>query len=478
MTLTHWIDGGPQTGGARTLPVTSPWDGAAFAEVALADEATIERAVTAATAAFSSWGRTPVKERVQPLFRFKSLCEAHLGDLSALVSQENGKTRAEAQAGIEKGLECVEFACALPQLIQGGLLEVATGVDCHTRRFPLGVVAGITPFNFPAMVPLWMFPLAIAAGNSFVLKPSEQVPATPLRLAELLAEAGLPAGVFNVVQGDRTAVEALLEHPGIAAAAFVGSTPVARAVFECGTRAGKRTLALGGAKNHLIVVPDADTALTARNIAASATGCAGQRCMAASVLIAVGDCDAVLGAVADELRALVPGKNLGGIISATARDRIVGYIDRAEAAGARLTVDGREGLPEQGYFVGPTLIDQVPPGSPWATDEIFGPVLTVLRVNTLDEALAIENASPYGNACSVFTTSGAVARYVEEHARAGMIGVNIGVPVPREPFSFGGWNDSRFGQGDITGTDGIAFWTKLKKTTTKWTAGAARNWMS
>jgi len=366
----------------------------------------------------------------------------------------------------------------LPQLLTGELLEVSRGVDCHTRRFPLGVVVGITPFNFPAMVPLWMFPLAIACGNTFLLKPSEQIPCTSLLLAELLAEAGLPPGVFNVVQGDRETVEALLDDSRIAAAAFVGSTPVARAVYERGTLAGKRTLALGGAKNHLIVVPDADVALTAKNIVASATGCAGQRCMAASVLIAVGDCDAVLAAVADEMQKIVPGQNMGGIISEAAQKRILGYLDRAEAAGAQLIVDGRKGLPEQGFFVGPTLIDHVAPGSPWACDEIFGPVLTVLRVATLDEALTIENASPFGNACSIFTTSGAVARYVEEKASAGMIGVNIGVPVPREPFSFGGWNDSRFGQGDITGKDGIAFWTKLKKTTTKWSADATRNWMS
>lgn len=460
------------------LPVTSPWTGEVFAEVCLADAAIRDTAIEAARCAFASWSKLSVKERVQPLFRFKALAETQMAELAESVSRESGKTLAEAQAGVEKGLECVEFACSLPQLLTGELLEVSRGVDCHTRRFPLGVVAGITPFNFPAMVPLWMFPLAIACGNTFLLKPSEQVPSTSLLLAQLLAEAGLPPGVFNVVQGDRETVEALLDDSRIAAAAFVGSTPVARAVYERGTLAGKRTLALGGAKNHLIVVPDADITLTAKNIVASATGCAGQRCMAASVLIAVGDCDEVLAAVAAEMQKIIPGQNMGGIISEAAQKRILGYLDRAEAAGAKLTVDGRKGLPEQGYFVGPTLIDHVAPGSSWACDEIFGPVLTVLRVATLDEALAIENASPFGNACSIFTTSGAVARYVEEKASAGMIGVNIGVPVPREPFSFGGWNDSRFGQGDITGKDGIAFWTKLKKTTTKWSADATKNWMS
>ena len=478
MTITHWIDGKPVESGKTTLPVTSPWDGKAFAQVCLADDATRDAAIAASSAAFASWSKLSVKDRVQPLFRFKALAEARMPELAASVSRESGKTRAEAQAGVEKGLECVEFACSLPQLLTGELLEVSRGVDCHTRRFPLGVVVGITPFNFPAMVPLWMFPLAIACGNTFLLKPSEQVPSTSLLLAQLLAEAGLPPGVFNVVQGDRKTVEALLDDSRIAAAAFVGSTPVARAVYERGTQAGKRTLALGGAKNHLIVVPDADVALTAKNIVASATGCAGQRCMAASVLIVVGDCDAVLAAVAEEMQKIIPGQSMGGIISEAAQKRILGYLDRAEAAGAQLTVDGRKNLPEQGFFVGPTLIDNVAPGSPWACDEIFGPVLTILRVATLDEALAIENTSPFGNACSIFTTSGAVARYVEEKASAGMIGVNIGVPVPREPFSFGGWNDSRFGQSDITGKDGIAFWTKLKKTTTKWSADATRNWMS
>ncbi len=478
MTITHWIDGKPVEAGKSTLPVTSPWDGKTFGEVCLADEATREAAITSASVAFASWSKLSVKDRVQPLFRFKSLAESRMTELAESVSRESGKTVAEARAGVEKGLECVEFACSLPQLLTGEILEVSRGVDCHTRRFPLGVVAGITPFNFPAMVPLWVFPLAIACGNTFILKPSEQVPCTSLLLAELLAEAGLPVGVFNVVQGNRETVEALLDDSRIAAAAFVGSTPVAKAVFERGMLAGKRTLALGGAKNHLIVVPDADPTLTAKNIVASATGCAGQRCMAASVLIAVGDCDAILAAVATEMKTIIPGQNMGGIISEVAQQRILGYLDRAEASGARLVVDGRKNLPASGYFVGPTLIDNVAPGSPWAWDEIFGPVLTVLRVATLDEALAIESASPYGNACSVFTTSGAVARYVEEHASSGMIGVNIGVPVPREPFSFGGWNDSRFGQGDITGKDGIAFWTKLKKTTTKWSTGAAKNWMS
>ncbi len=464
-----------------TLDVTSPIDGSSLGQLALTPPSELDPVVAAARGAFTSWSRTSVKERVQVLFKFKQLVEQNLHELGDLVSRENGKLPAEARAGIEKGLEVVEYACALPQLIPGELLEVSSGVDCYTRRYPLGVVAGITPFNFPAMVPMWMFPLAIACGNTFILKPSEQVPLTPLRLAELLKESGLPDGVFNVVQGDRTTVEAILDHPGIAAAAFVGSTPVAKLVYERGIRAGKRMLTLGGAKNHLVVVPDADVEVTARNVVSSFTGCAGQRCMAASVLITVGDCGHIIDAIVAHAQKIRPGHEMGAIISAKARDRIISYIDLAEKEGATLRTDGRRvTVPgkEHGTYVGPTVIEHKDHSSKCLQDEIFGPVISVINVKTLDEALAIENASPYGNAASIYTTSGAVARYFEQHANAGMIGINIGVPVPREPFAFGGWNDSKFGVGDITGKDGIAFWTKSKKVTEKWTAGAARNWMA
>ena len=465
----------------RTLEVNSPLDGTHIASIDLCDAASVDAAVNRARAAFESWSVTPVKDRVQPLFRFKQIVEQQIGDLSELVSRENGKTVGEAEAGIRKGLEVVEFATALPALGQGGKLEVSRGVDCYTRSYPLGVVAGVTPFNFPAMVPLWMFPLAIATGNTFLLKPSEQVPLTSVRMGELLLEAGLPENVFQVVQGDRETVETLLDHRGIEATAFVGSTNVARLVYERGVAAGKRMLCLGGAKNHLVVVPDADPEITARNVVSSATGCAGQRCMAASVLITVGDCSAVTDAIENEMRQVVTGGTMGAIISVEAKQRIEGYIDRAEAAGARIPVDGR-GVSvagkEGGFYVGPTLIDGVDIGNECACDEIFGPVLTVLHVDTLDEALAIENDNPYGNAASIYTTSGATARYFEDRASAGMVGVNIGVPVPREPFSFGGWNDSSFGAGDITGEDGVRFWTKTKKVTQKWSASAAQNWMS
>ncbi|MFO1459209.1 MAG: CoA-acylating methylmalonate-semialdehyde dehydrogenase [Verrucomicrobiota bacterium] len=477
----HFIRGqSVPTKGGDPVALVRPSDGSSLGRLFPARSEAVSQAVGAASVAFKEWSALPVKERVQPLLRFRTLVERHLGDLAECVSRENGKLPAEAAAGIQRGLEVVEFACSLPTLVSSEILEVSPGVDCFIRRHPLGVVAGITPFNFPAMVPMWMFPIAIACGNTFVLKPSEQVPFTPVRLGELLQEAGLPDGVFNVVQGDRHTVELFLEEPRIRAVTFVGSTPAARAVYFRGTANGKRVLALGGAKNHLVVVPDADPVSTARSVAASATGCAGQRCMAGSVVIVVGASEAILDAIEFEMGTLRPGKDIGPVISARARDRIVGCIDRAEAAGARVRVDGRGvRVPgcEQGFYVGPTLLDGLDRGSPCVTEEIFGPVLSVLRVDTLEEALAIENSSPYGNAASIFTTSGAVARHFESRVRAGMVGINVGVPVPREPFGFGGWNESRFGVGDITGRDAIQFWTQARKTTVKWTSRQT-NWMS
>jgi malonate-semialdehyde dehydrogenase (acetylating) / methylmalonate-semialdehyde dehydrogenase len=360
------------------------------------------------------------------------------------------------------------------------ILEVSSGVDCYMRRLPLGVAVGITPFNFPAMVPMWMFPIAIACGNSFILKPSEQVPLTPLLLGDILKEAGLPDGVFNVLQGDRGTVEDLLDHPDVQAASFVGSTPVARAVFLRGTKTGKRVVALGGAKNHLVIVPDADPEVTARNVVSSATGCAGQRCMAASVLIAVGESGYLVDAIETEMRKIRTGIDMGPVISAKALDRISSYVSHAAREGARLRLDGRSVMvpgKEGGFYVGPTLIDELEPDSACVREEVFGPVLSILRTATLDQALAIENGSPYGNAASIYTTNGATARYFESRAHAAMVGINIGVPVPREPFSFGGWNQSKFGVGDITGRDALDFWTKKRKTTVKWTARSS-NWMS
>ena len=477
MKATHYIHGTRVEAGSRSLnPLTSPVDGAPLGSVTVADATVVDQVVQSAQKAFQSWSLVPVKDRVQVLYKFKALVEKNISSLAQQVTAENGKTKAESAAGIARGIEIVEYAASLPQLFAGEILEVSTGVDCYTRRFPIGVVAGITPFNFPAMVPMWMFPMAIACGNSFILKPSEQVPFTPLLLADLLKESGLPDGVFNVVQGDRETVEAALDHPGIAAAAFVGSTAVAKAVYERGIASNKRMLTLGGAKNHLIVVPDADPVITAKNVVSSAVGCAGQRCMAASVLIAVGDCDAIIDAIEHEMRNLTCGAEIGAIISAKAKERIEGYIARAAARGAKIRLDGR-GQSMAGNYVGTTLIDGITTEDECANDEIFGPVLSILRVKTLDEALAIENANPYGNAACIYTSSGATARYFEMKAEAGMIGVNIGVPVPRDPFGFGGWNASKFGAGDITGRDAISFWTKTKKVTAKWTAKST-NWMS
>ncbi|HPH20155.1 MAG TPA: CoA-acylating methylmalonate-semialdehyde dehydrogenase [Haliscomenobacter sp.] len=465
----------------NTIAVYSPLDGALIGAVPIATPDTIDQVVHHASRAFVAWSATPLKERVQVLFRFKTLLEKHGSELSDLIQLENGKTRAEAKAEIDKGIEVLEFATSLPQIWDQGVLEVSTGVNCQYERFPLGVVLSIAPFNFPAMVPMWTIPIAIGCGNTFILKPSELVPLTAVRLAELFTEAGLPAGVFNVVHGARETTEYLIDHPGIQALSFVGSTKVARLVYQRAANLGKKALALGGAKNHLVVVPDADPEITAKNVVASAMGCAGQRCMAASVLILVGDTGNILDQIVAEARKIKVGEDLGSVISTAAKARIEGYINRAEAAGYNILVDGRGATvsgKESGTYVGPTLIEGVPAGAECACDEIFGPVLSILRTKTLDEALAIENSNPYGNAASIYTSSGAVARYFAERASAGMVGVNIGVPVPREPFSFGGWNESKFGHGDITGMDGVRFWTKLKKVTTKWTASAAQNWMS
>lgn len=443
--------------------------------------ADLDAAVTAARKAFQHWGKVPVKERVQVFFRYKYLLEKHIDELSLLIQTENGKTYDEAKAEIEKAIELTEFACSLPQLVQGEVMEVSRGVECRTEKVPVGVVASIVPFNFPAMVPNWTIPNALALGNTMIIKPSEAVPLTLVRIAALLKEAGLPDGVFNIVNGDRDIVEAICAHPGIEAVSFVGSTKVAKIVYAASTSHFKRCLALGGAKNHLLVMPDANPAMTAGNITASMSGCAGQRCMAASAMVAVGSVDHIIAALVQEAAKIVPGKNLGAVITKQAQQRIERYITEAEQQGAKVLLDGRNAtVPghEGGYYVGPTIIDHVTPDMAIAREEIFGPVLAIIRSQTVDEALAIENANPYGNAASVFTQSGGVARYVAERAGAGMIGVNIGVPVPREPFSFGGWNDSRFGVGDITGKSSIEFWTKLKKTTVKWNPEAGVNWMS
>lgn len=465
----------------RTLAVISPLDGSHLATVPLSTASELDNAVKAAKAAYPAWSRTPIKERVQVFFRYKTLLEKNLDELASLVQEENGKTYAEAVAEIEKGAELAEFACSLPQIVTGEILEVSRGVECRTEHVPLGVVASIVPFNFPSMVPNWTIPNAIALGNCMILKPSEKVPLSVGRLAGLLQEAGLPPGVFNVVHGDHEVVEAICDHPDIEAVSFVGSTKVAKLVYQRATSHFKRCLALGGAKNHLIVLPDAIPEMTAQNITASMAGCAGQRCMAASAMVAVGPVDHIIDKLCEEAQKIVPGKNLGAVINRESKDRIERYITEAESQGAKVLVDGRNPQvdgKENGTYVGPTVIDYVRPDMAIAKEEIFGPVISIMRTNTVDEALAIENANPYGNAASVFTQNGGMARYVLDKASAGMVGVNVGVPVPREPFSFGGWNESRFGVGDITGKSSIEFWTKLKKSTTKWNPEAGINWMS
>lgn len=481
ISVKNYIGGKFTDGNNKSLDVISPVDGTLISTVPLSSVQELDKAVSSAQKAFETWSAMPIKERVQIFYRYKTLMENNLKELALLVQEENGKTYDEAAAEVEKSIELTEFACSIPQLIPGKILEVSRGVECRIDHKPLGVVASIAPFNFPHMVPHWTIPNAIVLGNCMILKPSEQVPLSANRMALMLKEAGLPDGVFNIVNGDKEIVEAICDHPGILAVSFVGSTKVAKIVYMRSTSSLKRCLALGGAKNHLIVMPDAHPEMTATNVTASMSGCAGQRCMAASAMVGVGNVDHIISKICDEARKIIPGKNLGAVISKEARERINRYITEAENAGAKILVDGRNAKvdgKENGYYVGPTVIDFVTPDMAIAKEEVFGPVIAIIRAKDLDEAINIENSSDYGNAASVFTQSGGVARMVMEKASAGMIGVNIGVPVPREPFSFGGWNDSKFGVGDITGESSIEFWTQLKKTSIKWNPEGKTNWMS
>ena len=464
-----------------TMDVHCPLDGNKISTVPLSNKKDLDLAVESATKAYPGWSNRTIKDRVQIFYRYKTLLEQNLKELAAIVHDENGKTMNESIAEVAKSIELTEFACSMPQLIQGEILEVSPGVECRVELKPLGVVASIAPFNFPHMVPHWTIPNAIALGNCMILKPSEVVPISANRIAEMLKEAGLPYGVFNDVNGNREIVEAICDHPGIQAVSFVGSTKVAKIVYKRSTSNLKRCVALGGAKNHLIVFPDAHVEMTAKDVAASMSGCAGQRCMALSVVVGVGNVDHIIDKLCEEARNIVPGQNLGSVISKEAKERIERYITEAEKAGATILVDGRNASVkdfENGYYVGPTVIDNVTPDMSIAKEEVFGPVLAIIRTKNLDEAMTIENSSNYGNAAGVYTQSGGLAREVMARASAGMIGVNIGVPVPREPFSFGGWNESKFGVNDITGKSSIDFWTQLKKTTTKWNPEAGINWMS
>lgn len=467
--------------GVRTADVLSPYTDTVIGHVPLSTPGCVTPVIDAAHDAFEAWRARTLKERSEPLFRFRSLLLQHLERLAHLVAAESGKTVAEARAGVLKGVEVAEFALSLQNLDAGGSQQVSQGVRCELRREPLGVVAGITPFNFPAMVPLWLFPIAVTLGNTFVLKPSDKVPLTADVLGELMVEAGYPPGVFSLVHGGREAVEALIDDTRVRAVGFVGSSAIARQVYERAAAQGKRALALGGAKNHMIVTPDADPRVTTDGVVASFTGCAGQRCMAGSVLLAVGDCDALIDGVVQAAGQVRLGHDMGAIIDRAALERLHSAIERGLSEGATLRLDGRDPTPpagyEGGYWLSPSVLDDVAEGSFCASEELFGPVLSVVRCDTLQDALRLENASRYGNATSVFTTRGDVARRVSEAASSGMVGINVGVPVPREPFSFGGTKASRFGYGDITGEQGVAFWSQLKKVTSKWEPQDTDNWM-
>lgn len=477
----NFINGTFKMNGSEVAEVHSPLDGSVISYVPMSGTDDVNLAVKAATKAFPGWSSKTLKDRVQVFFRYRQLLEEHADELTELVHIENGKTLGEARAEIDKSIELCEFAVSMPQIVTNEVQEVSRGVECRIDRKPLGVVASITPFNFPNMVPHWTVPNALVLGNCMVLKPSETVPLSAVRMAELLKEAGLPDGVFNVVNGGREVVEAICDHPGIQAVSFVGSTRVAKIVYQRSTSTLKRCVALGGAKNHLVVLPDANLEMTASNVVASMSGCAGQRCMAAAVMVGVDRVQHIIDRMCDYAKDVVPGSSLGSVISKEAKERIEGYITEAEQAGAKVLVDGRNATvkgKEGGYYVGPTIIDHVTPDMRIAREEVFGPVICIIRAKDFDEALSIENTSEYGNAASIFTQNGAFAREFMERASAGMVGVNIGVPVPREPFPFGGWNESKFGTCDITGKSSIEFWTQNKKTSVKWNPEARTNWMS
>lgn len=463
-----WLDSSSE----NRISVISPYFDKQIATIPDSGKSDLDIAVEKAKSAFPNWADTNIRDRAQIMFRFKSIIEKDMDNLAALIALDNGKTIADARGSILRGVEVIEYATSLPNVLNGESSDVGPGINCTMTHEPLGVVAGITPFNFPVMVPLWMIPLAITAGNTFILKPSEQTPLAGLKLAEYLKEAGLPDGVFNVVNGAKTIVEALCDHPDIRAMAFVGSSNVAKIVYTRCANNSKRALCLGGAKNHMIVVPDADKDSTAKGLLASSMGSAGQRCMAASVAVGVANIDHIIDQLIEEARNFKLGLDMGTIISKTALERITGYIDAAEKMGAKVLLDGRNATPpddyKQGYWLGATILDGIEPDWPSAKEEIFGPVLSIIRTRTIEDAMRIENNNPYGNAAAVFTTSGQIAKIVSEKASAGMVGINIGVPVPRDPYSFGGWNESKYGHGDITGKSGVEFWTNLKKVTSRW----------
>ena len=478
--LPLWIGGKPTP--SRTTrygEVTNPATGEFLRHVPFAIAEDVDAAVATATEAWASWRAAPALRRARTLMRFRELMEAHKKDLARLLSEEHGKTRIDAEGSITRGIEVVEFATGIPHLIKGEFSDsVGSDVDSFSLRQPVGVCAGITPFNFPAMVPMWMFPIALACGNTFILKPSERDPTLSLRMAELLKEAGVPDGVFNVIHGDKEAVDAILKHPGIRAVSFVGSTPIAKYIYETGTAHGKRVQALGGAKNHAVVLPDANLAFAAEALIGAAYGSAGERCMAVSVVVAVGEAgDPLRDLLAERARRIAvgpgdrPESEMGPVITCAARDRIVGLIDRGVAEGAALVVDGRKpGIAghDNGFFVGPTLFDRTTPEMAIYREEIFGPVLVIVRSESLEEAIALINANRYANGAALFTRSGYAARRFQQHVEVGMIGINVPIPVPMAFYSFGGWRNSLFGDLHVHGMDGVRFYTRGKAVTTRW----------
>jgi malonate-semialdehyde dehydrogenase (acetylating)/methylmalonate-semialdehyde dehydrogenase len=478
--LPLWIGG--RATPARTTrygEVTNPATGEVLRHVPFATAEDVAAAAAAALAAWPAWRAAPALRRARVLMRFRDLMEVHKKDLACLLSEEHGKTRIDAEGSITRGIEVVEFATGIPHLLKGEFSDnVGSDVDSFSLRQPVGVCAGITPFNFPAMVPMWMFPLALACGNAFILKPSERDPTLSLRMAELLKEAGLPDGVFNVVHGDKEAVDAILKHPDIKAVSFVGSTPIAKYIYETGTAHGKRVQALGGAKNHAVVLPDADLAFAAEALIGAAYGSAGERCMAVSVVVAVGDAgDPLCELLAARARRVAVGpadradSEMGPVITCAARDRIVGLIDRGVAEGATLVVDGRKPRiagHDNGFFVGPTLFDRATPEMAIYREEIFGPVLVIVRSDSLEEAIALINANPYANGAALFTRSGYAARRFQQQVEIGMIGINVPIPVPMAFYSFGGWRNSLFGDLHVHGMDGVRFYTRGKAVTTRW----------
>jgi malonate-semialdehyde dehydrogenase (acetylating) / methylmalonate-semialdehyde dehydrogenase len=477
--INHWVGGKVVPGSSgRTGPVFNPATGEQTHEVDLASPDEVGAAVDAATDAFPAWRSTSLSKRADIFFRIRELLEQRKPELARIVTSQHGKVLSDAAGEVQRGLENVEFACGIPNLLKGGFSEqVATGVDVYSIRQPLGVVAGITPFNFPAMVPMWMFANAIACGNTFVLKPSEKDPSASLFLAEVLADAGLPDGVFNVIHGDKVAVDAILDHPRIRAVSFVGSTPIARYVYEHGTHAGKRVQALGGAKNHMVVLPDADLDMAADAAVSAGYGSAGERCMAVSVVTAVGDIgDELVAKIAERLPNVRvgdgtdPGSEMGPLITREHRDKVASYVDSSREQGATIVRDGREdpAASGDGFFLGLSLIDHVTTVMDCYRDEIFGPVLAVVRSDTYDDAVRMVNENPYGNGVAIFTRDGGVARKFQFEVEAGMVGVNVPIPVPVAYYSFGGWKSSLFGDSHMYGPEGVQFYTRGKVVTSRW----------